>query len=375
VSDNPFGGIFGDLFNILGQQGPNAWYETARNLALNVARGTDGDPNPDPSERQRIEQFAPLVARHVASLFEVSVNENVTVTNRTALTVAALEQWRPMMQPMIDAPPPTLGEGIDDDEAGASFGQLAATIGPLFTGFQLGSVAGHFSERAWSLAALALPRDSNERLLVANNVASFTEEWSLSADTTAVFALAREMVASVVLTQPGTGDALRALLLEAVRDAVAAQGDVLTRLSKIVNPEDLASLMGNPEALLDGLDMPEETDATREVNAATAVLRAVFDAVAFNVTEQLLGPVGQLREAYHRHRLADARGEDAAAALFGISTHGDHQNKADEFVAQVVAAHSLSAFTSLLRADGLPTNAELREPAKWFERVSNSPLA
>ena len=46
----------GDLMKMLGQQGPNSWLETARALALNIARGDDADPNPLPVERQRLEQ-------------------------------------------------------------------------------------------------------------------------------------------------------------------------------------------------------------------------------------------------------------------------------------------------------------------------------
>jgi uncharacterized protein (DUF2342 family) len=374
MSDNPFGSMFGDLFNILGQQGPDAWFDTARNLALNVARGDDGDPNPDPAERQRVEQFEALVSRHVARIFGVLVDDGVRCANRTELTLAALEQWRPLVTPMIEAPAPDLSD-IVDPSVSATLGQLASTIGPLFVGFQLGSVAGHFSERAWSLAALALPRENQSRQFVVNNVAHFADEWSLDRDATTAFALAREIVASVILSQPGTGDALRALLIDAVRDAAAAQGDILSKLTTMSDPSELTALMGNPEALLDGLDVPEATDATRAINAAAAILRAVFDAAAFEITEQLFGPVPQLREAYLRYRLADARGEDAAAALFGIDTHGEEQHLADEFVAAIVKAHSLEAFAALLRADGLPTHDELDAPLAWFERVANSPLA
>ncbi len=374
MSDNPFGSIFGDLFNILGQQGPDVWFDTARTLALNVARGEDGDPNAEPAERQRVEQFESLVSRHVEQIFGVVVDSGIEVTNRTGLTVAALDQWRPLMAPMVAAPPPNLS-GMLDPAMSATLGQLASTIGPLFVGFQLGSVAGHFSERAWSLAALAVPRENQSRLLVVNNVAHFAEEWSLDRDATTIFALAREIVASVVLSQPGTGDALRALLSDAVRDAAAAQGDILSRLTNLSDPSELTALMGNPEALLEGLDVPDATDATRAINAAAAVLRAVFDAAAFVVTEQLVGPVAQLREAYLRYRLADARGEDAAAALFGIDNHGDEQQWADGFVSDVIEQHSLEAFSALLRADGLPRHDELHSALAWYERVTNSPLA
>ena len=76
----------------------------------------------------------------------------------------------------------------------------------------MGSVAGHFSERAWSLAVLPLPRRDDQHLLVVNNLANFASAWSLEHDEVYVFALAQEFVASLVLTQPGTSDALRALL-------------------------------------------------------------------------------------------------------------------------------------------------------------------
>jgi hypothetical protein len=67
VTSNPFGDMFGDIFSMLSQQGPDAWYQTASQLALNIARGDDGDPNPLPIERQRLEELAPLVGRRASS--------------------------------------------------------------------------------------------------------------------------------------------------------------------------------------------------------------------------------------------------------------------------------------------------------------------
>jgi uncharacterized protein (DUF2342 family) len=365
-------GMFGDLFKLLGQQGPDAWFQTATQLALNVARGDDGDPNPLPSERQRLEEFAPLVGRHVDALFGVSSDPEVTAVNRTGLTLAALNQWKPLLSPLADAPPSL---ELDHVEGGAMMAQLAGSFGPLFLGFQLGSVAGHFSERAWSLSALALPREDAARLLVVNNLKAFADEWSLERDEVYVFALAREFVASLVLTQPGTGDALRALLVDAVRESAAAQGDILSRLQDMINPDNMASFMSNPESLLDQIELPGETDATRAINAAAAVLSAVFDAAAEAITTAMLGPRPSLGEAWRRHRFTDARGEDAAAALFGISNQGPHHELARAFVVEIIAAHGLSAFGALLRVDGLPGHDELSDAARWYLRVSTSPLA
>ena len=376
MTTNPFGDMFGDIFSMLSQQGPDAWYTTATQLALNIARGDDGDPNPLPIERQRLEELAPLVGRHVDALFGVSSEPTVVAVNRSALTLAALEQWRPLMKPMVTSAPPSSSEELDDTDANSQLmAQISSTIGPLFTGFQMGSVAGHFSARAWSLAVLPLPRLNGQHLLVVNNLANFASEWSLEHDEVYVFALAQEFVASLVLSQPGTGDALRALLIDAVNEANAIQGDLMGRLQGLMESGDINDMMNNPESLLDGIEVPEESDATRAINAAASVLLAFFFAAAQDITEKLLGPRPALAEAYTRHRRSDARGEDAAAALFGISTQGPHHDAATAFVSALVEKHSLSVFDALLRVDGLPSANELNSPDVWYERVTNSPLA
>jgi uncharacterized protein (DUF2342 family) len=361
VSDNPFANLFGDIFHVLGQQGPGAWFETATQMALSIARGDDGDPNPLPAERATLEEWAPLVERHVDALLGVAR--------------AALAQWRPLVAPLVARPvaPPVADEG--DGPEGAALAQMISALGPLFTGFQMGSVAGHFTERAWSLAALALPRDSDERLLCVNNLAAFAESWSLERDEVYVFALAQEFVASLVLSRPGTGDALRALLLDTVAAAAAAQGSLIERLGSLTDPEDLSALAENPAALLEGITPPEDSPAVAALNAAAAALSAFFDAAALLVTEALLGPRPALAEAYRRHRRSDARGEDAAAALFGISLQGPHHDAARDFVDAVAQVDGLGAFSAFLRVDGLPRPDELDDPAAWRARVESSPLA
>lgn len=374
MSQNPFGDMFGDIFSLLGRQGPDAWFQAAQQLAVSVARGEDGDPNPLPIERQRLEEFAPLVARHVAALVGADVDPSVEAVNRTALTLAALAQWRPLLEPLAAGPTPTPAVAEDDGES-ALVAQIAGTIGPLFTGFQTGSVAGHFSERAWSLAVLPLPRIDERHLLVVNNLAAFADAWSLDRDEVYVFALAQEFIASLVLCQPGTGDALRALLLDAVTEAREVQGDVLGRLQALAEGGDLESMMADPTSLLEGLAVPADSPATRAINAATAVLAAYFSAAAQSVTETLLGPRPALAEAFARHRRSDARGEDAAAALFGISLQGPHHDEAARFVEAIARTHGLEAFSALLRVDGLSSAAELADPEAWYRRVTTSPLA
>jgi uncharacterized protein (DUF2342 family) len=367
------GNMFGDLFALLGQQGPDAWFVNASQLALNVARGADGDPNPLPAERQRLEELAPLVGRHVDALFTLAASYEVNAVNRSGLTVLALEQWKPLLTPLVQNSSGT--PDLSGIEGGAMMAQVASALGPLFFGFQLGSVAGHFAERAWSLGVLPLPRTTRQKTFVVNNLHTFADEWSLHRDVLYTFALAREFVADVILNQPGTGDALRALLLDAVHEAAAAQANIVTRLQGMMNPETMASLMSDPEQLLEGIALPEATAVSGAINAATAALAAYFDAAALTITETMHGPQPTLREAWQRYRRTDARGEDAAAALFSIALQGPHHDEAQEFVRSLIETHGLGVFDAFLRVDGLPSATELRQPQQWLERVSNSPLA
>lgn len=373
MSQNPFGDMFGDIFSLLANQGPDAWMQTATQLAHSIARGEDGDPNPSPADRQRLEEFEPLVGRRVAALFEIVGGNGLVVVNRTGLVDAALAQWRPLIEPGL-ARSAQVNQSLDTSE-GAMMAQMASTLAPMMMGFQLGSVAGHFSERAWSLATLPLPRLDAQRLIVVNNVASFAEEWSLERDEVFVFALAHEIAAAFVLSQPGTGDALRALLVDTVNEAMALQGDIVRRLQALMETGDIEGAMSDPSTLLEGIDSVSDSRATRAINAATSVLSAFFTEVASSVVTAMFGPRPALDEAYRRHRVEDVKGEETAAALFGIAARGPHLESAQRFVRAITREHGLEAFGALLRVDGLPLADELDDPSAWFERVTNSPLA
>jgi uncharacterized protein (DUF2342 family) len=375
VSDTPFGnfGFMGDLMKMLGQQGPNSWLETARALALNIARGDDADPNPLPVERQRLEQYGPLVARHIEMLLGVPQATPARAGTRSELSEAALRDWAPLVAPHANSPT-TPAETTDDNPMGPMLAQLGAAMGPLFIGFQLGSVAGHFSETAWSLGAIPLPREDDERTIIVNNVARFADEWSLDHDQVMIYAVAYEHTAATYLRQDGTGTALRALLFDAVRDAQATQGDIMGRLSGLMQGGDMSELMSNPEQIFDGIELGEETPATIAIDAASVCLRATFDFIAGHVTHSIVGPTPLLDEALRRHRRSDAKGEESAAALFGISIRGSRVDVAEQFVREVATTWGIEELSRLFQLDGLPSAEELLQPAVWRSRVTQSPF-
>ena len=143
------------------------------------------------------------------------------------------------------------------------------------------------------------------------------------------------------------------------------------RLQGLMESGDISEMMNNPEALLDGIAIPEETNATRAINAATSVLLAFFDAAAKDITETLLGPRPALLEAYARHRRSDARGEDAAAALFGISTQGPTTRRPHSSSRRSSPSTRSVCLARCCAWTVYRAPANLMIPNAWYERVTN----
>ena len=75
---NPFEGMpfFGDMLRMLGNQGPVQW-DGARQLAMSIATGGEGEPNVDPTERIYFEQLTRVAELHVAQATGLETNRNV----------------------------------------------------------------------------------------------------------------------------------------------------------------------------------------------------------------------------------------------------------------------------------------------------------
>jgi uncharacterized protein (DUF2342 family) len=367
----PFGGenFLNDLLNIVSQQGPDAWRGTAEHLARSVARGEDGDPNPDPLVRSRLDGLTPLVARHLEAIIATPVPAACQVVTRVDFALLAIEEWAPLLERAVHTSP-ALGD-IVPDEVAPMLDQMTAMMGPLLGGFQLGSAAGHFAQHAWSLGVLALPRRTATPHLHIGNLVTFAREWSIDLDTALTFGLAFELAAAAVLHRPGVADATGAVLLDALADARGQQQALFEQLGGLMQPGGMA----NPEEIFGRLPEPKPTAATMALETYTAVLREWCLVLAGEVTTAMVGSAAVPLEAVRRHFASTTRGEDAAAALFGLRLRGDTVALARTFVHDITTTVGRDALWALVRVDGAPSRVELESPTSWWERVSASPLA
>ncbi len=376
---NPFdGGLLGDLLKVLsGQAGGSPWLESAKALALGVAAGEHPDVNPDPIARIAIEQVADVAARHVGELTgQPTTATGLTPVARGAWALAQLDAWRPQIESVIEAQSTSAASSLaqmsEDGEMPAMFGQLAATLGPMLLGMQFGSAAGHLAERALGSYALPLPWPSGiDLLLVPENIAAFAEDWSIPLEEAQLFAVTRELAGRTIISSPGVSDRIAELLALAMRDALGAQSSLLEKLGSGGDPEMLATLMGDPEALMAELATPQGLESAARLTAVTTALAAYVDHVAATVASRLTASHALLVEAWRRHRITDAKGEQAAGGLFGLDLSAHEVERGEAFVAGVIERAGSDGLVRLLEGGAvLPTPAEVDAPGLWLERIA-----
>ena len=377
---NPFdGGLLGDLLKVLsGQAGGSPWFESAKALALGVASGEQPDANPDPLERIALEQVADVAARHVGELTGQPVTaDGLTPVGQGAWALAQIDAWRPQIEAVIEAQSASAATSLaqmsgEDGEMPAMFGQLAATLGPMLLGMQFGSAAGHLAERALGSYALPLPwPGGSPLLLVPENIGAFAEDWSIPLDEAQLFAVTRELAGRTVLSSPAVADRIHELLGVAMRDALGAQSSLLEKLTSGADPEMLATLMGDPEALMGDLATPQGLESAARLTAVTTALGAYLDHLAGTVAGRLTASHALLVEAWRRHRITDAKGEQAAGGLFGLDLSAHEVERGEAFVVGVLERAGDDGLSRLLEGGAvLPTPAEVDAPGLWLERIA-----
>jgi hypothetical protein len=383
---SPFDGLLGDLLKILGGQGGGTpWLESARALALGVATNGEAESNPDPLERIALEQLLDVARRHVEDVTGTTLAEPMTLTpvGRGTWAVAQLDAWTPMVEKVVAAQAEATGASLaqlapEDGEGGVPpiFGQFAATLGPMLLGLQFGSAAGHLAERALGCYALPLPWPSGtDLMLVPRNLSEFAEDWSLPLDEVRLFALTRELAGRHAFGNPSIAERVNVLLGAAMSDALAAQATLIERMTSSGDPDVLSSMLSDPDSLLAELVTPGGRSSSASLTAATTALAAYLDHIADAVATKLTASHGLLREAWHRHRVTDAKGEQAAGGLFGLDLSAVEVERGQAFVTGVLERQGEEGLSNLIRSgDDLPTPAEIDAPGLWLERIALPPL-
>ena len=119
---------------------------------------------------------------------------------------------------------------------------------------------------------------------------------------------------------------------------------------------------------------PSTSSCQRSISAAltaqTTAIGAYVDHITAGIAETLTSSSTALREAWYRHRIAEGKGEQAFAGLFGLDVGQDEVDRGRAFVTGVLERADESALARLWADElWLPTPAEVDAPGLWLARI------
>ena len=389
---NPFEGIpiFGDLARLFTSQGPVNW-DVARQIGGWVANEGKPEGNVDPPLRIRLEELARVADLHVADASGLSTSttgRGVTVrpAGRAETALTTLDAYRPLLERLAASlgtvtigdldEPGEPGDPGGPDAAGPGadlMGSLAQIMSPMLLGVQSGFMVGYLARQMLDQYDLPIPRrPSDELILVAPNVDSFAEDWSLPADDVRLWVCLHAVAHHAVMGRPHVRARLEQLLGDYVSGFRPDAGSLEARLGSLdpADPTSWQEAMGDPEALLGAMQTDEQRQLLPRLEALTAAIEGYVDHVMDVVGHRLVGSYGQLTEAMRRRRVERGEGTRFVEHIFGLELSQRHFDRGAAFVRGVVERAGDAGLSRLWHSEReLPTPAEIDAPGLWLERI------
>lgn len=386
-ASNPFEGMpfFGDLLKMLGTQGPVQW-DGARQLALSIATGGEGEPNVDPTERIYFEQLTRVAELQVAQATGLETARHqrpllIRPVTRSEWALGTLDAYRPLIEAMATAlqrPPGDQVEQPEGDPTEAWLTQVMGLLSPMLLGMTTGSLVGHLATRSFGLYDLPIPRPpSNELLVVSRNLTDFATDWSMDPDDLRLWVCLHQLTHHVVLSTPYVSARLGELLLDY---AGAFESDPDALASKLGDLEDDPSggdpmarfqeLMGDPEVVLGAVRTQRQDEILPWLEALVTVVVGYVDHVMDQMGQGLVGGYDRITEAMRRRRVEAAASDRYVERLLGLDLTQDHFDRGRAFVDGVVERAGTSGLERLwTSAEVLPTPNEVGAPGLWLARI------
>lgn len=399
--DNPFEGLpfFGDLGKLLGGLGgagggPGAGglqWNTARQVAMQIAAGGASEPNIDPAVRFALEELARIAEMHVQQLTGLSTTDAgtgiaVVPVTRSQWTQRSFDAFKPLFEALATslstgAPDPAardldaLGEP-GGDPLSAMLSQLMGAMAPMMLSVTAGGMLGHLAQRSFGQYDLPVPRTATDELmLVEPNIEAFAADWSIDLAELQLWLCLHEIAHHVVIRVPHVRDALTGMILEyasAFRPDASGLMDRLGELD-ISDPTalgELQSTLGDPEVMLGAIQTDEQRAMMPRLETLIAVIVGYVDHAMDHIGRRLIGSYGMITEALHRRRVEADESDQFVARLFGLEIHQDVYDRGRSFVDGVVERESFDALARLWEDERfLPTPAELDAPGLWLARI------
>jgi len=378
-NNNPFEGLpfFGDFEKLFGAGGKDHW-STAKQIAVQMASGEDGDPNVDPSDRIALEELSRIAQLHVSNATGLdSGNAIVVPVTRTQWAHETIDSYQPLFEKLNDSLGESSGNEIESsDPMGAMFGQMMQFLGPMMLAMTAGSMVGHLAQRALGQYDLPIPREKNAGVkVVTKNVEDFGGEWSLPSQELLLWVCLNELTYYTIFQLDHVRDRFGNLLMEYVSAFESNPSGLEEKLQQIdmTSPsaiEDLQKSLGSPEVILGAIQSEEQKYILPELESTTAVIVGYVDFVMDSVGHGLIGSYDQITEAMRRQRVEADPSDRFIERLLGLELTQAQVDRGTTFINGVIERTGTAELARLWEdSKNFPTPNEVDAPGLWLARL------
>jgi len=365
-------------------------------MAMAVASEGTSEPNVEPVVRMEYESLVRVAELNVADRTGLTVSRSGTLgvrpVTRAGWASASVDAYRPYLARMTEIPDdPVAGlstfgpggievassdpEDPTTDPSAGWLSDLVAAMAPLMASVTTGTMVGRLATRNLGSYDLPIPREGDEILVVAPNVAAFADDWSLPAEDLRLWICLHEVAHHAVLGVPH----LRAVLVDLLsRHAGAFRNDsseLQERLGDVDlsgGPEALARLheVLDPEMVLGAVRSPEQEALLPRLEALVALVIGYVDHVMDDVGGTLIGSYRQVTEAVRRRRVGTGEADRFVERILGLDLTQEQVDRGTAFVDGVVDRNGADGLARLWSDKRhLPTPAEVDAPGLWLARI------
>jgi len=372
--ENPFSDMsfLNEIFKSFSQQGG----QSAKQIAMAIASGGTSEPNVDPVERMEFENLLRVAELHVNKVTGLTPSRSGSLTiepvTKAGWATHSLDALKPLLVGLASI---GTDNNIDLGDFPSEINEMMALLAPMMAEITTGTMVGHLASRCLGTYDLPIPREDDRILLVAPNIDSFGEDWSIPKEDLRLWICLHEVTHHAILGIPHIRKNLSGLLTQHAESFSSDPSVIQDQLGEIEFGEGLEGLASlenvlNPEMVLGAVRSPQQETLLPYLEALVAVIIGFVDYTMDQIGNDLIPSYPMMTEALRRRRVETGEAERFVEKILGLNLTQEQVDRGVSFIGGVVERAGSKGLDRLWgNESNLPTPSEVDAPGLWLARL------
>jgi len=359
--------VLRELYKLLSSTEPVNW-ELARQVG--VALASYDEPATDltgvQEELEAVTRAASVEAEEFSGLIAGSIAP-VSAVTRAQWVEGNIASFKILMNPLAEKM-----SGANELAAVPGATQVLQQVSGVFMGLQTGFVLGYLGRAVVGQYEVPVPVAEPKLLYVVSNLSQIEKDWSLDPKQFRYWIALHEITHHLEFSKPWVQSYFRSQLktmIDSLDFDPARMQSAFEGLG-MLDPEQMAETLGDPDRLIQAAWTPLSEDAVARLQAFMTLAEGYATFVMDAVGARVLTEHARLKEVMERRKRSTTPGEALFERLLGLELKRRQYEEGVKFCRYVAAMHDIDTLNHVWdNPDSLPTTKELSEPDLWLERM------